>query len=119
MLKSAPERVLRVGRSVVTALRWRVDRPGARMSPPSQGAREVWAVPELETGDLGTEGTGGNASMENSGGPAARTEMRHPLTKWVDEMQDVLRAVTTLMEDNRSEERRVGKECRCRWGREQ
>ena len=38
--------------------------------------------------------------MENSAGPAARTEMRHPLTKWVDEMQDVLRAVTTLMEDN-------------------
>ena len=35
--------------------------------------------------------------MENSAGPAARTEMRHPLTKWVDEMQDVLRAVTTLM----------------------
>ena len=55
------------------------------MSPPSQGAREVWAVPELETGDLGTEGTGGNASMENSAGPAARTEMRHPLTKWVDD----------------------------------
>lgn len=38
--------------------------------------------------------------MENSAGPAARTEMRHPLTKWIDEMQDVLRAVTTLMEDN-------------------
>src|SRR5262249_37487906 len=100
MLKSAPDRVLRVGRSVVTALRWRADRPGARMGPPSQSASDVWAGPELETGDRGTEVTGGKASMENAAGSAARTEMRHPLTKWVDEMQDVLRAVTTLMEDN-------------------
>jgi len=38
--------------------------------------------------------------MDNSAEAAARTEMRHPLTKWVDEMQDVLRTVTALMEDN-------------------
>ncbi len=38
--------------------------------------------------------------MENSAGSTARNEMRHPLSKWVDEMQDVLRSVTTLMEDN-------------------
>src|SRR5216683_2623885 len=87
MLKSAPGRVLRVGRTVVTALRWRADRPGARMIPPGHG--------EPSTGVIG-----GNASMDNSADPIVRTETRHSLTKWVDEMHDVLRTVTSLMEDN-------------------
>jgi len=38
--------------------------------------------------------------MDNSADPIVRTETRHSLTKWVDEMHDVLRTVTTLMEDN-------------------
>jgi predicted RNase H-like nuclease (RuvC/YqgF family) len=38
--------------------------------------------------------------MTNSADPTARTEMRHSLASWVDEMQDVLRTVTALMEDN-------------------
>jgi predicted RNase H-like nuclease (RuvC/YqgF family) len=38
--------------------------------------------------------------MDNPADPTARTEARHSLTRWVDEMQDVLRTVTTLMEDN-------------------
>jgi predicted RNase H-like nuclease (RuvC/YqgF family) len=38
--------------------------------------------------------------MDNSADPIVRTETRHSLTKWVDEMHDVLRTVTALMEDN-------------------
>ncbi len=38
--------------------------------------------------------------MDNSADPIVRTETRHSLTKWVDEMHDVLRTVTSLMEDN-------------------
>jgi len=38
--------------------------------------------------------------MNNSADPTARTETRHSLASWVDEMQDVLRTVTALMEDN-------------------
>ena len=38
--------------------------------------------------------------MANSTDPTARTETRHSLASWVDEMQDVLRTVTALMEDN-------------------
>jgi chromosome segregation ATPase len=38
--------------------------------------------------------------MDNSADPIVRTETRHSLTKWVDEMHDVLRTVSTLMEDN-------------------
>jgi predicted RNase H-like nuclease (RuvC/YqgF family) len=38
--------------------------------------------------------------MNNSADPTARTETRRSLTSWVDEMQEVLRTVTTLMEDN-------------------
>jgi len=36
--------------------------------------------------------------MSNTADPTART--RHSLASWVDEMQDVLRTVTALMEDN-------------------
>jgi chromosome segregation ATPase len=38
--------------------------------------------------------------MANSTDPTARTETRHSLASWVDEMQDVLRTVTALMADN-------------------
>ena len=38
--------------------------------------------------------------MTNSADPTARTETRRSLASWVDEMQDVLRTVTALMEDN-------------------
>jgi len=38
--------------------------------------------------------------MDSSTDPTARTVTRPSLTGWVNEMQDVLRAVTTLMEDN-------------------
>ena len=38
--------------------------------------------------------------MNDSADPTVRTEMRHSLASWVEEMQDVLRTVTTLMEDN-------------------
>ncbi len=38
--------------------------------------------------------------MTNSADPTARSETRHALASWVDEMQDVLRTVTALMEDN-------------------
>ena len=38
--------------------------------------------------------------MESSADPTARTVSRPSLTGWVNEMQDVLRAVTALMEDN-------------------
>ena len=38
--------------------------------------------------------------MDNSADPIVRTETRHSLTKWVDEMHGVLRSVSTLMEDN-------------------
>lgn len=38
--------------------------------------------------------------MNNSADPTARTETRHSLASWVEDMQDVLRTVTALMEDN-------------------
>jgi peptidoglycan hydrolase CwlO-like protein len=38
--------------------------------------------------------------MDNVADPAARLEARNPLIKWVDEMQDVMRMITTLIEDN-------------------
>jgi predicted RNase H-like nuclease (RuvC/YqgF family) len=38
--------------------------------------------------------------MTNSADPTARTETRRSLASWVDEMQDVLRTVSALMEDN-------------------
>jgi chromosome segregation ATPase len=38
--------------------------------------------------------------MSNPADPTARTETRHSLASWVDEMQDVLRTVSALMEDN-------------------
>src|SRR5260370_27453099 len=38
--------------------------------------------------------------MTNSADATARSEPRHALASWVDEMQDVLRTVTALMEDN-------------------
>jgi predicted RNase H-like nuclease (RuvC/YqgF family) len=38
--------------------------------------------------------------MSNTGDPTARTETRHSLASWVEDMQDVLRTVTALMEDN-------------------
>jgi chromosome segregation ATPase len=38
--------------------------------------------------------------MSNSADPTARTVARHSLASWVDEMQDVLRTVSALMEDN-------------------
>lgn len=37
---------------------------------------------------------------DNSADVSARSDARHPLTKWVDEMQDVIRMVTALMEEN-------------------
>jgi chromosome segregation ATPase len=38
--------------------------------------------------------------MENVADPAARPDARAPLSKWVDEMQGVLRTITTLIEDS-------------------
>lgn len=38
--------------------------------------------------------------MNDSADPTVRTEIRHSLASWVEEMQDVLRTVTALMEDN-------------------
>ena len=39
--------------------------------------------------------------MNNAADPTARTEtQRHSLASWVEDMQDVLRTVTALMEDN-------------------
>ncbi len=38
--------------------------------------------------------------MDNAAEPAASVSVRHPLGRWVDEMQDVMKAITTLMEDN-------------------
>jgi len=38
--------------------------------------------------------------MSTTADPTAKTETRHSLASWVDEMQDVLRTVTALMEDN-------------------
>ena len=38
--------------------------------------------------------------MDNSADPTVRTEARRSLASWVDEMQDALRTVTALMEDN-------------------
>jgi chromosome segregation ATPase len=38
--------------------------------------------------------------MNNSADPTARTETRHSLASWVEDMQGVLRTVTALMEDN-------------------
>jgi chromosome segregation ATPase len=38
--------------------------------------------------------------MNNSADPTARTETRHSLASWVEDMQDVLRTITALMEDN-------------------
>ena len=38
--------------------------------------------------------------MSNSADPTARTETRHSLASWVEDMHGVLRTVTALMEDN-------------------
>lgn len=38
--------------------------------------------------------------MDNVADPAAKLEARHPLGRWVDEMQDVMKAITNLMEDS-------------------
>jgi chromosome segregation ATPase len=38
--------------------------------------------------------------MDDSADPGGRLDARNPLTKWVDEMQGVVKMVTTLMEDN-------------------
>jgi chromosome segregation ATPase len=38
--------------------------------------------------------------MENVADPVGRPDARAPLSKWVDEMQDVLRTITTLIEDS-------------------
>jgi chromosome segregation ATPase len=38
--------------------------------------------------------------MDNVADPAARLDARNPLTKWVDEMQGVMRMIATLTEDN-------------------
>src|SRR6266851_5533785 len=81
MLKSAPDRVLRVGRTAVTALRWRAARPDARMSRPAVSA---------SSGKLPTRGEG---AMDNSAA-------KNPLNKWVDEMQGVIKMITGLIEDS-------------------
>jgi chromosome segregation ATPase len=38
--------------------------------------------------------------MDNVADPATRLDVRNPLSKWVDEMQNVLTMVTTLLEDS-------------------
>ncbi len=38
--------------------------------------------------------------MDNAAESAASVNVRHPLGRWVDEMQDVMKAITSLMEDN-------------------
>ncbi len=42
--------------------------------------------------------------MTNSADPTARSETRHALASWVDEMQDVLRTVTALMAESAQRE---------------
>lgn len=38
--------------------------------------------------------------MDHSADPGGRLDARNPLTKWVDEMQGVMKMITTLVEDN-------------------
>lgn len=38
--------------------------------------------------------------MDHSADPGSRADARTPLTKWVDEMQGVIKTVTNLIEDN-------------------
>ena len=38
--------------------------------------------------------------MDKLADPAARLDARSPLSKWVDEMQDVMKMITALMEDS-------------------
>jgi uncharacterized coiled-coil DUF342 family protein len=44
--------------------------------------------------------TRGEGAMDNVADPATRLEVRHPLARWMDDMQDVMKAITSLMEDN-------------------
>src|SRR5512137_243843 len=88
MLKSAPGRALRVGRTVVAALRWRADGAGARMISPTPSA---WT---------GEPPTRGDDAMDNVADPAGRLDPRNPLIRWVDEMQTVTKMITGLIEDS-------------------
>ncbi len=38
--------------------------------------------------------------MDHSADPGGRLDAKNPLTKWVDEMQGVMKMITTLMEDS-------------------
>jgi chromosome segregation ATPase len=38
--------------------------------------------------------------MDHSADPGGRLDARNPLTRWVDEMQGVMKMITTLVEDN-------------------